>query len=40
MVHMGYSAYGDEKTTPTETEYGNIMEEPCPDVDTIGIFDK
>ena len=30
-------AYGDEKTTPTETEYRKMMEEPCPDVDSIGI---
>ena len=32
--------YGDEKTTPTETEYRNITEEPCPEVKNIGSFDK
>ena len=31
---------GYEKTTPTETEYRKITEEPHPDVDDIGSFDK
>ena len=33
-------SYRDENTTPTETGYGEMMEEPCPDVDDIGNFDK
>ena len=36
----GYPAYGDENTTPTETEYCDMIEEPPPDVDSIGSFDK
>ena len=31
---------GYEKTTPTETEYRKTMEDPHPDVDDIGSFDK
>ena len=30
----------DENTTPTETEYGKIMEEPRPDVDVFGSLDE
>ena len=33
-------AYGDNNTNPTETEYGKIMEEPHPNVDNIGSFNK
>ena len=32
--------YGDNKNTLTETEYGEIMEEPHPIFCDIGIFDK
>ena len=35
-----YTEYGDEKTTPTEMEYGEMMGEPHPDVDDIGSFDN
>ena len=35
-----YSAYGDKKTTPTETEYGEMMKEPRPDVYDIVSFNK
>ena len=30
-------SYGDDNNTP---KYSNMMEEPCSDVDGIGIFDK
>ena len=33
-------AYGEEKNTPTETEYGEMMEELHIEVDDIGIFNK
>ena len=33
-------AYEDVNTTPTETEYGEMMEEPHQEVDEIGIFNK
>ena len=33
-------AYGYEKTTPNEMEFSKIMEEPRPDVNYIGSFDK
>ena len=32
------TAYGYKKTTPIETEYDNMMEEPLPGVDNIGNF--
>ena len=33
-------AYGYKKTTPTETVYGEMMEEPHQEVDDIVIFNK
>ena len=33
-------SYMDEKNTPTETEYGEMMEEPHQEVDDIVSFDK
>ena len=33
-------AYGNKKTTPTETECEKMTKEPCLDVDDIGSFDK
>ena len=32
-------AYGDKKNTPTEIEYGEMVEEPRSDVDDTGICD-
>ena len=39
MVHMGSSIRGQEDY-PTETEYGEMMEEPHQEVDDIVSFDK
>ena len=36
----GDPEYGDEKTTPTETEYGEIIEEPRTYIDNIRVFNK
>ena len=36
----GIQHTGDENTIPTEMECGEMMEEPRPDVDGIGSFDK
>ena len=35
-----YPEYGDNKTIPTKTEYGKMIEEPHLDIDNIGSFDK
>ena len=34
------TVYRDEKNTQTEMEYGNMMEEPRPNVNYIGRLDK
>ena len=32
--------YRHKKNTPTETDYGKMMEKPRPDIDDIGSFNK
>ena len=39
MGHMGSSIRGQEDY-PTETEYGEMMEQPHQDLDDIGSFNK